>query len=239
MASDVARAPDRIRPAPSFGGDVRTTNLDLLLASVIAVGLPFVSAWLLRWTGGALVSLVLYYGVCCLFIVRWRKGTFDYRWPERWPWALFLASLLVPLAITAINWGAYPNYQASIGGFLLTLLVWAPLNAALEQLSWVYVLDAWRNRWPAGPLRWVGLAIGVLLLLTLIGLIHVLFWILFLPEAQPTRWSVLSIPLNFVLTLTYVLLYYRSRSMWPVFFVHLLTDVQLVVLARYSIVSDL
>jgi membrane protease YdiL (CAAX protease family) len=101
------------------------------------------------------------------------------------------------------------------------------------------VLDGWRNRWPGGPWRRLGLAVGIGLLLALVGLIHVLFWSRFLPAARPTRWSWLSIPLNFLLTAAYVLLYYRSRSMWPVFWVHLLADLQLVLLAHYSIVPDL
>lgn len=223
----------------TFGGDRQMTTLDLVLATLIAIALPLVALQLWNITGGAALSLVLYYGVCCIAIVRWRKGTLDYRWPRRWPWVLFGVSLLVPLAITAINWGALPREDASMIGWLATLLIWSPLNAAMEQLSWVYVLDAWRNRWQSGPLRWVGLAVGTILLVALIGLIHALFWGEFLPLATPNRWTVFSIPLTFLLTITYVALYYRSRSMWPVFFVHLFADLQLVLIAHYSIIPDL
>jgi len=222
-----------------FGGDFSSTNLDLLLASAIALGLPFAAAGLLTLTGGAAASLVLYYGVCCVFVVRWRKGTLDYRWPHAWPWRWFVACLLVPLAITAVSWGAYRNLNAPRFAFLITLFGWAFLNGALEQLSWFYVLDAWRNRWPAGALHWMGLVVGVILLVTLVALIHILFWARFLPEAEPTRWSWATIPLNFILTGAYAVLYYRSRSMWPVFLVHVLTDVQLVLLAHYSILPAL
>lgn len=223
------------RTTVRFGGATRSTNLDLLLSTLIALGLPFAAAWLYEITGGATTSLVLYYGVCGVLIVCWRKGALDYRWPDHWPWALFLPSLLVPLAIAAINWGALPRSTATPLGFALTLLVWAPLNAALEHLSWLYVLDAWRNRWATGWRRWLGLGIGIVLLLALVGLIHVVFWLRFLPTAAPTAWSWLTIPLNFALTATYVLLYYRSRSLWPTFFVHLLADLQLVLLAYYAI----
>jgi hypothetical protein len=226
------------RRVAAFGGDVPATNLDLGLATVIALGLPFAAAWLFERTGGALLGLLLYYGVCWA-VPRWRKGTWDYRWPARWPWPLFGTSLLVPLAIAAINWGALPRQDAPAMGFLVTFCLWAPLNAATEQLSWQYVLDSWRNRWPQGAWRRLGLVVGVALLLVLVGMIHVLFWSRFLPAAQPTRWSWLGIPLNLVLTATYVLLYYRARSMWPVFWVHLLADLQLVLLAHYSIVPDL
>ena len=227
------------RPSPGFGGAVPTTNLDLLLATAVALGLPPAAAWLFDQTGGALASLALYYGVCCLGLVRWRKGTLDYRRPSPWPWAIFLPSLLLPLASAAINAGALPDSGGAPLGVALTLLVWAPLNAAAEQCSWFYVLDAWRNRWPGVRRRLLATAVGVILLLLLVGLIHALFWAKVLPVTEPTPLTRFAIPLNIVLTGAYGLLYYRSRSMWPVFVVHLLVDAQLVLLAHYSILPDL
>lgn len=222
-----------------FGGDFRATNLDLALATITALGLPFACAWLWNTTGGATAGLALYYGVCCVLVVRWRKGTLDYRRPARWPWPLFAVSLLPPLALAALNWNALPNARAPLFGLLLTVLIWAPLNAAMEQLSWLYVLDGWRNRWTAGWRRWAGLAIGIVLLMILVTLIHVLFWIRFLPEAGPNRLSWAVIPVNTFMTLCYALLYYRSRSMWPTFVIHLLADLQLVLIAHYSILPYL
>ena len=140
-----------------FGGDFHATNLDLVLASLIALGLPFATSWLYTATGGATASLILYYVVCCVIVVLWRKRTLDYHRPARWPWLLLGLSLLLPLANAALNWGTLPNAHAPLWGLLVTALVWAPMNAALEQLSWFYVFDAWRNRWRAGNLRWVGL----------------------------------------------------------------------------------
>lgn len=222
-----------------FGGATRTTNLDLLLATAVALGLPFLTASLLWVTGGATLSLVVYYLVCGVLLVRWRKGTLDYQWPERWPWLLFGLSVLGPLALTAINWASMRPLSAPATGVALTALVWAPVNAAYEQLSWLYVLDAWRNRWPSGWRRWLGLVVGVALMITLIGLIHVVFWIEFLPTTEPTRWSRLSLPINFAMSAAFALLYYRSRSLWPTFVLHLLIDLQLVLVPRYSILPDL
>jgi membrane protease YdiL (CAAX protease family) len=224
---------------PAFGGDVRTTNLDLVLAVVVALGLPLLCAALLGLTGGALASLYVYYVLACVVLVRWRKGTLDYRRPERWPWALFVAGLLVFAAITANNWTAYPDYGAAPLGLALTVLIWAPLNGAMEQLSWVYVLDAWRNRWPSGWRRVVGQVVGWLLILTLVALIHILFWTLFLPAKAPSELWWIDQILNVALTVVYVLLYDRSRSMWPTFIIHTLVDLQLVLLANYSILPSL
>ena len=215
------------------------TTLDLVLATLIGIGLPFAAAWLFDWTGGATASLLLYYVVCCVGIVRWRRGSLDYHWPARWPWAIFLPSLVLPVLIALINIEALPRDNAALPAVLLTLIVWGGVNAACEQLAWFYVLDAWRLRWYAGVLRWVGLAVGVLLLLVLVGLIHALFWAKFLPIAEATNLTRFSIPLNLALTGAYYWLYRRSGSMWPVFVVHFLVDAQLVWIAQYSILPDL
>lgn len=214
-------------------------NLDLLLAAVVALGLPPLAAWLFELSGGALASLAVYYGLAGVALVRWRKGTLDYGRPARWPWPIFLVGLALTAVITATNWGAYPDYGAAPAGLLLTALIWAPLNGALEQLSWQYALDAWRNRWRAGRLRWLGLAVGVILIVTLVSLIHIVFWALFLPakEAGAALW--LTPVLNTLLTVVYVLLYLQARSMWPTFVIHTLVDLQLVLLANYSILPDL
>jgi hypothetical protein len=217
----------------------RAQNLDLLLAIFLAIGLPFINAWLFTWSGGhAIWGLLLYYGVCCIGIVRWRKGSLGYGRPRRWPWVIFSAGLLVDLATAVLNSGTLPNAHASPAGFALTLLLWVPLNSALEQLSWVYVLDAWRTRWQSGIMRWLGLAIGLLLMLTLIALIHLRFWLLFLPVANGP-FQMISFPLSLLLTATQIGAYYRSGSMWPTWLIHLFSDMQLVLLAHYSLFAHL
>jgi hypothetical protein len=219
--------------------EFRGTNLDLLLAAAIALGLPPLAAALYTLTGGIAASLVLYYGICCVGIVWWRRGSLGYSRPRRWPWGLLGLCLVVPVALAIVNAGTLPDAHAPLLGVSLTLAIWAPLNAALEQLSWFYVLDAWRTRWTGRVSRWVGLAVGILLLLILVGMIHVVFWTRFLPVAQPGPLSWLIIPLNFALTGAYAALYYRSGSMWPVFVVHLLADLQAVVLGHYSLLPYL
>ena len=236
MSGAIAAAPAPERAAASR---FSPTTLDLALATVIGVGLPVAAAWLFDWTGGATASLLLYYGVCCIGIVWWRRGSLDYHWPARWPWAIFLPSLALPVLIALINRDALPRQDAALPAVFLTLVVWGGINAACEQLAWFYVLDAWRLRWRAGVWRWVGLAVGGLLMLVLVGLIHALFWAKFLPIAEATSLTRFSIPLNLALTGAYYWLYRRSGSMWPVFVVHFLVDAQLVWIAQYSILLDL
>lgn len=228
-----------VRARGGFGGDVQTTNLDLALAALVALGLPALCAALLGVTGGALAGLYVYYVLACVVLVIWRKGSLDYARPARWPWPTFGVGVLLAIAITANNWRAYPDYGASALGLALTALIWAPLNGALEQLSWVYVLDAWRNRWPGGWQRRAGLVVGWLLILTFVALIHIQFWALFLPAKLPSTLWWLDQLLTTVLTVVYVVLYDRARSMWPTFIVHTLVDLQLVLLANYSILPSL
>lgn len=49
-----------------FGGDRRTTNLDLVLAVLLALGLPYLCSLLLESTGGALAGLAAYYLLGCV-----------------------------------------------------------------------------------------------------------------------------------------------------------------------------
>ncbi|HVU67812.1 MAG TPA: hypothetical protein VHD63_11805 [Ktedonobacteraceae bacterium] len=216
----------------------RAKNLDLLLSVLIALGLPFGAAQLFLWTNHAIWGLLLYYGVCCVGVVWWRKGSLGYQRPRRWPWLLMAAGLLIDLATAALNFQALPDAHAAMPGFVLTILLWVPLNSAMEQLSWIYVLDAWRTRWPGGPLRWLGLAIGILLTLALISLIHTRFWLLFLPTATSAN-TALVVILSLLLTATQIGAYYRSGSMWSTWLIHFFSDLQLVLLAHYSLFAHL
>lgn len=225
--------------ARPFGGETPTATLDLILAVAVALGLPFLALGLLNLTGGALTSLLVYYGLCGALLYRWRLGALDYERPARWPWPWFVAGVALAGAITWRNWGALPDYGAPWGEVFFTAVVWGGLNAALEQYAWLYVLVAWRNRWQDGWRRWAGLVVGIALILTLVSVIHIVFWAAVLPTATATPLSWLTVPLNTALTLTYVMMYFRARSFWPTFVVHFLVDLQLVLLARYSILGQL
>lgn len=229
----------RRQRSQGFGGDVSSSNLDLVLAVLVSFGLPLGASWLYDATGGATAGLLLYYAVCCVGLVLWRKGTLDYRRPERWPWGIFLGGLAVAAAIATIGWLTNVPVNAPPLGVALTALLWAPLNGAMEQLAWFYVFDAWRNRWSGGTLRLAGIAVGTLLLLVVVSLIHILFWVKFLPGDGGGPLTAVTITLNSGLTLFYGLLYYRSRSWWPTMVLHTLVDLQLVLIPLYSILPYL
>ena len=223
----------------------RPTTLDLLLATLLALGIPVAAAALLDRTGGALVPLALYYGVACVAVPWWRRKSLGYDAPRRWPWEIFLPALLLPIGLAALKWNdrILPDTPAAAAtsGVILTALIWAPLNALLEQVGWFYVLDAWRLRWSTGWQRAAGTIIGIVLTLAFIALIHILFWARFLPAGGEGSGTLLAIAqiLNLLLTGAYWWMWQRSGSLWPTFVLHLLVDLQLVLLSWYSIIPAL
>ncbi len=224
------------RPSPDWRAG-SPTAVDRGIALVVAFGLPLAAAWLLGQTGGAFVSLVLYYGVVSVALPLWRRGSLGYHRPRRWPWTVFVPALALPGALAAIDLGdAWRGWPAGPGPWF-TLLLWAPLNGALEHLGWFFVLDAWRDGWRDRHRQRAGLIAGWVLMLGLVGGIHAMFWASFLPTGDAN--AALGIGLNALALLAYVVLRNRSHSQWPVFVLHTAIDVQLVLVAGYSILPDL
>jgi hypothetical protein len=54
---------------------------------------PAHRCWLLLDWSGALLPLILYYGVFCVAIVLWRKESLDYVRSISWPFKLFIGLL--------------------------------------------------------------------------------------------------------------------------------------------------
>jgi hypothetical protein len=136
-----------------------------------------------------------------------------------------------------VDWTPDQSDQLDV---LLTLLIWVPLNAAMEQLLWVYIFDAFETRWTEKRKRFLGGVVGMLLAVIFVGLIHVIFWTKFLPSFESIMpWSQLFLIAQFVITPGYLLLYRRTGSMWPIFVIHIISDAVLVLSAMYSIGSQL
>jgi len=226
--------------ATKSGTDFRSTNLDIALAIIATVGLPILCGKLYESTG-ALLPLVIYYGVFCYGIVKWRKGTLDYRWPEKLISPLFIGLFIIQLLIFySVSKLIIPAEGFSRGGFILTLIVWAPLNAFAEQLLWIYVYDAFANRFETKGLKAIFSSLGILFYLGMIALIHILFWTKFLMGFRHTApyWQ-LFMGLQYPLTIGYLVIYKRTKSMYPIALLHLFQDVTGVLVAGYSIIPYL
>ncbi|MDF1538098.1 MAG: hypothetical protein P1Q69_04265 [Candidatus Thorarchaeota archaeon] len=84
------------------------------------------------------------------------------------------------------------------------------------------------------------IVIGGLLYLILIGMIHVMFWILVLPESQDLfPLSTLYIVLQIVKPIGYIFLYRKAKSMWPLALLHVSLNITVVMLSGYSILPYL
>lgn len=217
----------------------RARDLDLVLALVATFILPVACMLLLEWSG-ALVPLLIYYGLFCFILVRWRKGSLDYARPMSWVLPLFVFLLFIQLLTQIAGVLTIVPEGDPWGGVLLTLLIWVPLNAFSEQLLWVYIFDSFETRWTERRKRLAGGILGILLTLAFVGLIHALFWGSFLPAFESVApWSYLFFATQFIITPGYLFLYRRSGSMWPIFALHIIADATLVLAGQYSIVPDL
>ena len=233
---------------PDVPDNFQPTYLDLVLATLAAIGLPFAAAFLFNATG-ALIPLLLYYGVFCWAIVRWRRGAIGYeidRGEIRKQFASYVSSIFVILLILQLILIGFEfiTFQRvsdfNLLGFIITLVIWAPVNAFSEQLIWIYTFDSYAEFFKEGPRRKLMIAIGSILYITLISLIHVLFWILVLPEGQYVfPFSELFVPIQTLISIGYIFLYRKAKSMWPLGIIHVLINVTAIALSGYSILPIL
>jgi hypothetical protein len=233
---------------PDVPDNFQPTYLDLVLAALAAIGLPFVAAFIFNATG-ALIPLILYYGVFCWAIVRWRRGAVGYeinRGEIRKQFAGYASSVfsvILILQLILIGFEFITVQRVSdfnLLGFIVTLVVWAPVNAFSEQLIWIYTFDSYAEFFKEGQKRKVMIALGGLLYIALISLIHLLFWILVLPEGQYVfPFSELFVPIQTVISIGYIFLYRKSKSMWPLGIIHVLINVAAIALSGYSILPVL
>ena len=216
----------------------RPVKLDLIFSLVIATSLPFVAGFLLARTG-AFLPLVLYYGLAWAF-VKWRRGSIGYGnpFPAKPPWSFYL-NVVVILGCLVCAWIAKivnPNIQPL--GILLTALVWAPLNAATEQILWIYLFEAW-DLYPE-QMKVAYRLIGLLLFAAFVGLIHAQFWAKFLTTVESgTFFGVLFIILTSVSGFLHIVVWRQSRQMVFTFIPHLMLNMVPLFWTYYSIVPYL
>jgi hypothetical protein len=123
-------------------------------------------------------------------------------------------------------------------GMLVTALLWAPLNAATEQILWIYIFEAW-DLFPEKyhvAFRLVGLA----LFAAFVGLIHTGFWVKFLTTVDSgTLPGVLFVILTSVSGFLHIIVWRKSRQMVFTFIPHLLLNLVPIIWTHYSIVPYL
>src|SRR5271157_320829 len=201
--------------------EFHATNVDCLIAILIAIGLPIVCGLIYPLTG-ALLPLILYYGVCCVGVVKWRRGSLEYRYPQNWALLVFFGMIALSVLQQVIGLVfTTPQAYHDLVGVLLTLFIWVPINSCMEQLSWIYCFDAFATRFPDGRKKVSFNVIGVVIMLMLVGLIHAFFWAKFTPAIGTSPSSiVIFFALQFIITPLYIVLYRKTHSMVPLALVH-------------------
>ena len=213
-------------------------KLDLFLAVIIAFLLPLIAGLLYGWTG-ALLPMLLYY-VLAWGIVKWRRGSTGYfnPFPKRITpfFYLNLAVILSSLVFAYLARNQFPD--STLIGILITALLWAPLNAATEQLLWIYLFEAW-DLYPEKP-RPVFRLIGLALFAAFVGLIHTMFWAKFLETVDPKPlFGLAFILLTTVSGFLHLLVWRKSNHMILTFIPHFLLNLIPIFWTSYSILPHL
>ncbi|GAB4533824.1 MAG: hypothetical protein Fur0018_23420 [Anaerolineales bacterium] len=216
----------------------KPTRFDLALAVVLALGLPFVAGFLYRQTG-ALLPMLLYYGLAW-GVALWRRGDSGYRNPmPKNPPVWFWVNLgVIALSLVAARLSPVVTENPHLAGVLLTALFWAPINAASEQLLWLYLFDAWdlypESTHPAFR------GVGLLLFAAFVGMIHTMFWVHFLTTVQPEPpWGVLFILLTTLSGFLHIVVWRQSKQMIFTFIPHLLLNLGPLFWTGYTILPYL
>ncbi len=229
---------------PSF----QPKRADLAIALFAALGLPLLLGYTYSLIG-ALVPMFIYYVIFSWVIVKWRRGRLDYgierepiwRKVKRSATPLFFVVLALQLVLVMASYATVIRVSSvNTLGWLATLLLWAPANAMSEQLIWLYTFDSYADYYDAGRKRTAMIAIGTLLYLSLIGLVHAFFWGKFLlGSTYAFFWTEIFFPIQFMIPIGYVFLYRQTKSMWPIASIHFLLDFAPVLFSGYSILPFL
>lgn len=223
-------------------------SLDLALAVISALVMPIVAGYVFDFTG-ALIPMLIYYGLFAILIVRWRRGSLDYKiqWGKTreqfrsYLTPLFGALFILQSILVITSWFTLVRFDVlNPIGWILTLILWAPINAFSEQLIWLYTFDSFAEYYKEGRKRTVMVFIGGALYIMLIGMIHVLFWAKFLLESSYLFiFTELFFIVQFIMPIGYIFLYRRTGSMWPLGIIHVYLNFTGVLFSGYSILPYL
>ncbi len=213
-------------------------KLDLGIAALIALLLPLIAGLLYGLTG-ALLPMLLYYGLAW-GIVKWRRRSTGYfnPLPKRIT-AFFYVNLgviLISLVCAYLSRNQFPASNTT--GIFFTALIWAPLNAATEQLLWIYLFESW-DLYPAKPLPGFRL-VGLALFTAFVGLIHTMFWAKFLETVDPKQvFGLIFILLTTVSGFLHLVVWRKSNHMILTFIPHFLLNLFPIFWTSYAILPFL
>jgi hypothetical protein len=217
-------------------------RFDLLLAFLIVLIIPIL-ARILYFATGALIPLIIYYGAAWGISI-WRRGNSGYSMktkvliPKAFVINIIVIGLALVCAFLARNKDLIPNYT----GVILTSLIWAPVNAASEQLLWIYLYDSWdlynpfKKQYSTRNRVWSQRIVGFSLFTAFVGTIHTFFWVEFLdPVMSDNIFGVIFILLTSLSGYIHILAWRESNNMVYTFIPHFLLNLVPLFWTGYSI----
>ena len=224
----------------------KPTPLDLGFSVIIAIAFPFLMQFLYVQTG-ALIPMLLYYGLAW-GICKWRRGSTGYfnrdTSKTKVPHVFWVNVGVVCLSLIFAYLVRIENSHPNITGVVLTGLIWAMINAASEQLLWIYIFESWDlyRPWTEETHKKNGLyrSIGLLLFTAFVGTIHTMFWANFLHTVEATGLiGVIFILLTTVSGFLHLVVWRKGNQMIYTFIPHFLLNLIPLFWTGYSIVPYL
>jgi hypothetical protein len=221
-------------------------RFDLLLAVLIVLIIPILSR-ILYFATGALIPLIAYYGAAWGIAI-WRRGNSGYSLktkvliPRAFVVNVIVIGVALVFAFLARNKDLIPNST----GAILTGLIWAPINAASEQLLWIYLYDSWdlytpsKEQYSTRNRVWIRRIAGFILFTAFVGTIHTLFWVEFLdPVMADNIFGVIFVVLTSLSGYIHIIAWRESNNMVYTFIPHFLLNLVPIFWTGYSILPFL
>ena len=221
-------------------------KIDLAISTILAIFLPILAGFLFQAVG-ALIPMIIYYGLAW-GLVKWRRGSTGYfnKLEKKYPSAFFLNLILI---LTAVIFGYFSRITHSSGltGVLMTALIWAPVNAASEQLLWIYLFESWdvygdeigRETQKNGK-KYLFTIIGLIMFTIFVGTIHTFFWIGFLHVVDSANvFGIIFVMFTSVSGFIHIIAWRQSNQMIFTFIPHFLLNLIPTLYTGYSILPYL
>lgn len=227
--------------------------VDLILSTSIAILFPFIAQFL-YFNTGALIPMILYYGMAWGINI-WRRGSTGYskliKSDQLWPFFVNVGIILLSLVFAYIV--RIEASDSSTEGIVFTALVWAPINAASEQLLWIYLFEAWdlyftsKSAIPEKAAmknlkskKRTFRTIGLFLFTFYVGTIHTFFWVNFLHTAEAgSIFGILFVLFTSISGFFHIIVWRKTKNMLFTFIPHFLLNLIPIFWTHYSMLPYL
>ncbi|TFF97678.1 MAG: hypothetical protein EU547_03640 [Promethearchaeota archaeon] len=219
-------------------------KIDLFLSAILAIIFPFLAGLVFQFVG-ALLPMVLYYGLAW-GIVKWRRGSTGYfnQFKNKIPISFVLNIIIILSSIIFAFFGRL-THSFNYLEMLLTAFIWAPINAASEQLLWIYIFESWdfyftnndKNDEDTKNKKILFRIIGLILFTLFVGTIHTFFWTLFLHVVDPTTiFGIIFVLLTTISGFLHIIVWRQSNQMVLTFIPHFILNFIPIFFTGYSII---